>query len=166
MLIIIRGNSGSGKTTTAHALREKAIESGAKKFIALVEQDYFRRIVLKEKESVGADNIDLIEQTVKFLLDRDYEVILEGILSSKRYGAMIQKLCKHASDYRAYYMNVSLAETLNRHNKKPNANEFGEAEMTSWYKPLDILGIENESVLDENLTQEQIIALIRKDTGL
>lgn len=166
MLIIIRGNSGSGKSTTAHALREKAIENGANKFIALVEQDYFRRIVLKEKESVGADNIDLIDQTVKFLLDRDYVVILEGILSSKRYGTMIQKLCEHAGEYKAYYMNVSLAETLNRHNKKPNAHEFGEAEMTSWYKPLDLLGIDNEFVLEETLSQEQIIDRIRKDTGL
>ena len=65
-LIILRGNSGSGKSTIAKHLREV---SGHK--IAIVEQDYLRRFVLKEKEKEGANNIDLIYRTVIFALSRN-----------------------------------------------------------------------------------------------
>jgi len=44
-LIVLRGNSGSGKSTTARALRERF---GRR--LAWVEQDYLRRVVLKEHD--------------------------------------------------------------------------------------------------------------------
>jgi predicted kinase len=44
-LIVLRGNSGSGKSTVARALRE-AYGRG----IARVSQDLIRRIILKEKD--------------------------------------------------------------------------------------------------------------------
>ena len=56
-LIIIRGNSGSGKSTLAAELRLRR-----ERKCALVGQDMLRRVVLKEKETQGSDNIDLIEQ--------------------------------------------------------------------------------------------------------
>lgn len=84
MLIVLRGNSGSGKSSTAKRLREAAIEGSAdKKKIALVEQDTFRRIILKEKRGGGAENQELMEQAIQFALDRDYAVILEGIMESQ-----------------------------------------------------------------------------------
>lgn len=43
-LIVIRGNSGSGKSTVAKALRE-TYGSG----VAWVSQDLIRRIILKER---------------------------------------------------------------------------------------------------------------------
>jgi hypothetical protein len=42
---VIRGNSGSGKTTTAHEVRRRYGRG-----CALVEQDYLRRIVLREHD--------------------------------------------------------------------------------------------------------------------
>ncbi|MCA9388350.1 AAA family ATPase [Candidatus Berkelbacteria bacterium] len=54
-LIIIRGPSSSGKTTTARKLRESC-----KGKVALIEQDYIRRTLLKEKDRPGAPNIELI----------------------------------------------------------------------------------------------------------
>lgn len=49
-LIVLRGNSGSGKSTTAKMLRDAAIAKGTKTKIAIIEQDYLRRYILKEKE--------------------------------------------------------------------------------------------------------------------
>ena len=63
MPLRIRGNSGSGKSTPATALRM----ASARK-IAIVEQDYLRRFVLKEKDRVGGDNTALIEQVTEFSL--------------------------------------------------------------------------------------------------
>lgn len=166
MLIVLRGNSGSGKSTTAKLLRETAIKNGSKRRVALVEQDYIRRIILKEQETEGADNIELIFRTVSFALDRGYAVILEGILYSERYREMLENLCKTSADNYFYYFDVPLEETLKRHQSKPNAHEFGEKEIREWYKEKDLLGLKNEQIINQNLNLNQIIEKILTDCGL
>jgi predicted kinase len=158
-LLVIRGNSGSGKSTVARRLREQLVACGVSK-VALIEQDYLRRIVLKEKETEGSDNVELIRQTVFFALRRGYDVILEGILSTERYRAVIVELIEASADGHAFYFDVAFEETLRRHSTKPNASEFGEPEMRDWYRPFDLLGVENEVVVPETLTIEAAVALI------
>ncbi|MBE1490755.1 putative ATPase [Plantactinospora soyae] len=64
-LVIIRGNSGSGKTTAAREARR--LGRGA----ALVEQDYFRRTVLREHDSAHIQPVApvFITATVRTALD-------------------------------------------------------------------------------------------------
>jgi predicted ATPase len=64
MLIVLRGNSGSGKTTVSHALRD-AFGRG----LAWVSQDLISRIILKEKDVPGGVNIGLIDQVARYCLD-------------------------------------------------------------------------------------------------
>jgi hypothetical protein len=80
-LVVIRGNSGSGKSTVARRLR-----LGYGRGCALAEQDYLRRIVLRERDGPGGIAPALIEQTVRFALDHGYHAVLEGILLRDRYG--------------------------------------------------------------------------------
>jgi predicted kinase len=143
-LVIIRGNSGSGKSTVAREVREKLPGK-----IALIEQDYFRRIVLKEKDSAeNTDIIVLLDQTVRFAIARGYTVILEGILSSKKYGEMLRHLA-NKFETAVLYMDVSLEETLIRHQSKSNAHEFGDQKMREWYLERDFLGVVGEVVIPE-----------------
>ncbi len=165
-LIVLRGNSGSGKSTTAKLLRDAAIATGSNKKIAIIEQDYLRRHILKEKETEGADNIELIYQTVYFALTRNYAVILEGILYSKHYDEMLMRLNKHCPDFYYYYFDVSFSETLRRHGLKPNANEFGEAEMRQWYKEKDLLYMPHEQLIPEAMPQQEIVKVILDRTRL
>jgi adenylate kinase family enzyme len=160
-LIVIRGNSGSGKGTVARKIREVS-----DRHIAIVEQDYLRRFVLKEKEKEGGNNIDLIFQTVTFALSREYDVILEGILNFSRYGEMLKNLEQSCPDNYVYYLDVSLEESLRRHATKSNAYEFGEKEMTEWYKPLDLTGFANEMVIPETSSLPETVQLIREQAGL
>jgi len=160
-LVVIRGNSGSGKGTVAKKIRELSDRK-----IALVEQDYLRRSVLKEKEKEGTNNIDLIFQTVTFALSREYDVILEGILNFSRYGEMLKDLEQSCPDNHFYYLDISLQESLKRHATKPNAHEFGEKEMTEWYKPLDLTGFANEIVIPEPSSTLETVRLIREQTGI
>jgi predicted kinase len=51
-LVVLRGNSGAGKSTVAKALRE-AYGRG----VAWVSQDLIRRIILREKDRPDATNI-------------------------------------------------------------------------------------------------------------
>src|SRR5262245_10391418 len=74
-LVVLRGNSGSGKSSTAQALREHRGRS-----LAVAEQDYLRRRVLKERDVAGGANIELVSVVARFALDRGYDVVVEGIM--------------------------------------------------------------------------------------
>jgi len=160
-LIILRGNSGSGKSSIAKQLREQA---GSK--IAIVEQDYLRRFVLKEKESEGVNNIKLVEQTVNYCLSKGYDVVLEGILYFPRYKTMLKRLIMKWPNHFVYYLDIPFEETLHRHNTKPNAHEFGENEMRKWYKHRDLTKFDGEIVIDNTYTLSQTVKRIIRDVGL
>lgn len=155
-LIIVRGNSGSGKTTVARAVR-----LGYGRGCALVEQDYLRRTVLRERDVDGGITPALIAQTVRFALDHGYHVVLEGILARARYGAMLTDLCRaHRGRTTVFYLDIPWEETLRRHATRPQAAEFGEAEMRGWFQPGDLLGIEGERIVDPGLALEETIELV------
>lgn len=156
-LIIIRGQSGSGKSTVAKAVRDRS--SGK---TALVEQDYLRRHLLGERGKGGDDNVELINLTTRFALANNYIVILEGIMPSEYYGAMLRGLIEDFTDSCVYYIDVSLEETLIRHQSKPNKDEFGEKEMTEWYRAKDFLNSKNEEIVPETMTEQEIVDLICK----
>lgn len=156
--IIIRGNSGSGKSVTARELQER-LGYGT----ALIEQDYIRRKLLRERDRKGQPNIELIALNVRFAMRHCHTVILEGILVEKHYGRMIKGLLDEFPNHISYYFDVSLEETFRRHATKPNAHEFGEEDMKKWYISRDLLGVEGEQVIGEKLTREEIIEKIVKD---
>lgn len=161
-LIIIRGNSGSGKSTVARQVREELVGK-----VALIEQDYFRRTVLKEKDRVENTNIiDLLDQTTRFSISRGYTVILEGILSSKKYGSM---LCRLANEFesRVFYMDVSFEETLLRHDTKLNKHEFGAKKMREWYQEKDHLDLDGEiTILGHYTLRETIDKIVMQSQKL
>ena len=160
-LIIIRGNSGSGKSSLALSLRQKLSENGVK--AALVSQDYFRRTILKEKDRIGnSDIVTILNLNIRALVDLGYSVILEGILSSRKYGPMLLRLNEDfgPDNVRFYYYDVSLEETLKRHKTKPNSGEFGKKEMLEWWLDDDKLGLSNEIVLAEELSLNEAVRLV------
>lgn len=162
-LIIIRGNSGSGKSSLALELRTHMVQNGLK--TALVEQDYLRRIVLKEKEVTNGDNIDLIEQTVTFALNKNYSVILEGILAFSRYGSMLERLWRQVNSSLVYYIDVPFEETVRRHATKPNAHEFDENDMRKWWQENDLTYFPGEKIIPAESSIEQSVQRILKDLG-
>ncbi len=60
-LIVLRGNSGSGKPTIARALRDA--RGGG---LAWVFQDLVRRTILQERDVPGGANIGLISQITRY----------------------------------------------------------------------------------------------------
>jgi adenylylsulfate kinase-like enzyme len=156
-VIVIRGNSGSGKTTAAHRLRRELLDRG-RQAVAVVEQDYFRRVVLKEKEEAGAEALALIRLVATWALARGFDVIVEGILSAEKYGDMLAGLMALADESYAFYYEVSFDETVRRHATKPNAHEFGEDAMREWWLERDVLGIDGETILTESLSLDDAVA--------
>jgi thymidylate kinase len=160
-LIVIRGNSGAGKSTIAKQIRLRFDRQ-----CALVEQDYLRRIVLRELDQPGGIAPMLIAETVRFALDHDRHVVLEGILHAARYGAMIRTLLEqHLGANFVFYLDVSFEETLRRHTTRPQANEFTADDMRSWYAPRDLLGVDGEHVVPESSALEDTVDLIGRVVG-
>ncbi len=161
-LIVLRGNSGCGKSTVARALRE-AYGRG----IALVHQDLIRRVILRERDLPGAANIGLIDQVTRFSLDSSYHVVVEGILYADRYEQMLAGLSRdHRGRTCFYYLDVSVEETLRRHLTRPQASEFTQDDMRGWYRPHDLLSSVREQVIPQASSLQQTVELILADTQL
>lgn len=161
-LVVLRGNSASGKSSIAAGLRERFGRG-----LALVEQDNLRRVVLREHDRPGGANIGLIDTVARYALDAGYHVVLEGILYADRYGPMIRRLAMdHRGPTHHYYLDIAFDETLRRHATKPLADELGEPELRSWYRPRDVLPGGVESVIGADSSLTRTIDRIMTETGL
>lgn len=162
ILIVLRGNSGSGKSSVAQALRQY-IGYG----LAWIEQDYIRRILLREPDQAHAVNIELIAMNVRFALKNNYHVVLEGILDAERYGAMLQSLyIDYTEQSFFYYFDLSFTETVRRHATRPQSQDFSAEMMQSWYKRRDFLSFTKEKIIQPEDSLESIVKIISCDTGL
>ena len=155
-LIIIRGNSGSGKTTIAKNLQ---IHLGPGTMV--ISQDVIRRDMLKVADREGNLSIDLIRQIAEFGKDKCEFVIIEGILYEGRYGDMLRGLIQfYDQNADIYYFDVPFEETVKRHNNRPKKLEFGEDSLRAWWVPRDFLEEENEIILTSEMTQEDVLEKI------
>jgi predicted ABC-type ATPase len=161
-LVVLRGNSGSGKSSVAAGMRERFGRG-----LALVGQDNLRRVVLRERDRPGAANIGLIDLTARYALDAGYHVAIEGILYADRYGEMLTRLrADHRGPTHAYYLHVPFEQTLVRHATKPIAHEVGEPQLRDWYRELDLLPGGVETVIGTDSTLGETVDRIMLDTGL
>ena len=161
-LVVLRGNSGSGKSSVANGMRERFGRG-----LALVGQDNLRRVVLSERDRPGAPNIGLIDTVARYALDAGYHVVIEGVLHADRYGDMLTRLrAEHRGPTYGYYLHVPLEETFARHATSPQANDFGEAELRAWYRPLDLLPAGAETVIGADSALTETVERIMRATGL
>jgi len=161
-LIVVRGNSGSGKTSVALAIRQVYGRG-----VAWVSQDTFRRTVLRDFDQPGGRNIGLIDLVVRYALARGYHVLLDGILDASRYEPMLAGLRRdHVGPSFFYYLDASLEETLRRHDTRFERTEFGAEDMRRWYRPRDSLTTIPERVIEESSTLAETVSVILGDTQL
>jgi predicted kinase len=155
-LVIVRGNSGAGKSTVARAVRAVAGRG-----VALVEQDYLRRVVLRERLSDDVLHIHLIESVVRIALDGGYDVVLDGIFHRDSYGDMLRRLrSEHRGLTSAYYLEVSFEESCSRHATRPQASEFTVDEMREWFVSDDALGWDEESIIPASSSEAETVRAI------
>lgn len=155
-LVVLRGNSASGKTTTAIA-----VQAAHKGHVARVSQDVMRREVLRIGDGDDNPSIGLIETVARYSLDQGFHVLVEGILHSGIYGEMLRRLvADHAGTTRCYRYVLSFDETVARHASKPQAAVYGAAEMREWYRPDDPIEGLDEQLFDASVSQDAAVATI------
>ncbi|MDG4856651.1 AAA family ATPase [Streptomyces sp. T-3] len=164
-LIVLRGNSASGKSSVAAGLREQFGRN-----LALVGQDNLRRVVLRERDRPGAANIGLIGVTARYALNAGFHTVVEGILYADRYGDMLNTLVRdHRGTTRCYYLDVPLQQTLARHATKADREYLArvtDEHLREWYREQDLLPGGIETVIDAESTLDTTVERIMRETGL
>jgi hypothetical protein len=106
----------------------------------------------------------LIDQTARYALEHGYHVILEGILNSAAYGAMLRQLiADHAGPTGVYYFQLPFDETLRRHSTRPLAKVITLDQMRQWYQACDLLGVPAEQVIDTSSSLDESVERIIGD---
>lgn len=160
ILIILRGNSGSGKTTAARMLQGKFGPN-----TMLISSDTVRMEMLHVWGRQGIKKSQpLMIELLKYGRRHSEITILEGILPAEAYDALFRTaLQEYGNHILAYYYDIPFEETLIRHKTKPNCNDFGEEDMRRWWREKDYLGIIPEKTLQKEVSLEKAVELIYED---
>jgi len=159
-LIVIRGSSGSGKSSVAAAIRA----SRPDRTVAVVGQDVMRREVLGTGDDVDGHATALIDLTTRFALARGFDVVLEGILNADWYRETLLRLMDDRRGIsRCYLYDLSLDETVRRHASKPVAHVFGEAEMRKWWRGCQPVEGLDEAIVTESEILESTVTRVLDD---
>lgn len=152
-LIILRGNSGSGKTTVAKALQEKFGRN-----TMLISHDMIRMDILHAKD---VEALPLIMQLLKYGRQNSDITILEGILPVEAYMPLFETaIQEYREDIFAFYYDLPFEETLRRHAAKPNRADFGEEDMRRWWNEKDFIKIIPEKIITKDLSISDTIDMI------
>lgn len=157
-LIIIRGNSGSGKTTIAKALQQKFGHN-----TMLISQDVVRRDILKVKDGCDTKALPLMKELLVYGNNNCDIVILEGILYADWYKPLFELAITQFEHIFAYYYDLPFEETLMRHQTKSNYREFGAEAMKRWWRDKDFIRIIPETILTRELELEETIDFVYKE---
>ena len=161
-LILLRGNSGSGKTSTAKLLQER-IGSGTVR----LSHDMIRMEILHTSGREGVErSLPLMIELLRYARRSAEVTILEGILPTADYTPLFEAaVMEYGENIRAYYYDLSFEETLRRHETKPNRADFGEAEMRRWWRDRDFIGFIPETTLGPEDGQAETVERILRDIG-
>jgi predicted kinase len=163
-LIILRGNSGSGKSTVAELIAKDASTK-----IAIIDADYYRVNMLFPKPIDKDDLAALMYQDVLYCLEHGYTVIWDSIFyandRNKEYlGNFIIKT--HPKDNYIFNFDISFEETVRRHKQRNKSSDFTDEEMKGWYHPIESLGYDFEYTIPEASSANESIAFIKQTAGI
>ncbi|MFC5931553.1 AAA family ATPase [Cryobacterium melibiosiphilum] len=155
MLIVLRGNSGSGKSTIAARLQSELPGSAA-----VLSQDYFRRTIYDDQEQDSHAHADLLEAAAKHCLAKGQHVILDGIFNAGRYSPMLNRIRSSVNDSRFYAFDLSLEETVLRHQTRSKSVDFTAQDMVSWYHGWQPLSFVQERRIGPHETVAEIVSRV------
>ncbi len=158
-LIILRGNSGSGKTTAARELQRRLGRN-----TVVIPQDTVRREMLWAKDGPDTAALPLLADLLAYGQKHRETVILEGILRADWYRPLFERAqTLFGSKIYAYYYDLPFAETLRRHETKANRFSFGEADMRRWWREKDFIGFIEEKIITKDDSLEAAVERILDD---
>ncbi|MFH0784714.1 MAG: AAA family ATPase [Pseudomonadota bacterium] len=163
-LIILRGPSGAGKSTVANELFAQAIHK-----TAIIQQDYYR-FIFKPAGGGSMQNSDAIHKMIVcncvVALKHGYDVILEGILSVRSYGEVLDRIIDaHNGSSYMFYFDVSFEETAKRHQTRKQLSDFDVHDMQKWYEAAHRSNHRLERLIPEDFSMLRTVKHIQDITG-
>ena|SRR3990170_5368173 len=159
-LIIIRGPSGAGKSAVAKDLFKQVTRP-----TALIERDYYM-FMFKTGSDTKVPNKELLESNILICLNHDFDVIFEGNFKIDTHKQLLDRLfAAHPHDNYIFYLDVSLAESLRRHNTR-SEKIISEEKMTELHGYTTPMQHPNETIVPETFSLEQTVNLIRKTANI
>ncbi|AKP66000.1 AAA family ATPase [Levilactobacillus koreensis] len=155
-LIVLRGNSGCGKTTTAQRLRKRLAPD-----CLMINQDVVRRQICHAPDHKGNASIKVMADLIAWGEQQGFStIVLEGILKRSVYGNW---LCQLQGQWEerliSVYFDVSFATTLARNQLKPSP--FAEKQLQQWWLDHDVLGNEAATFGEGEQVTDQVETLTR-----
>ena len=158
-IIILRGNSGSGKSTVSKALQRK-IGRGT----LVVSQDHVCREMLWVQDRPNNQAIDLLENLLLYGHEHCDITILDGILYADIYENLFKKIEElFVGNIFAYYFDLPFDETIRRHQLRPQLYDFGESDMKKWWREKDFLLNISEKIIYKEMTLDEIVEQIYQE---
>lgn len=160
-LIIIRGNSGSGKTTVA-----KELQCTLKYNTMLISQDVIRRDILNTKDGKNTLALPLMKQMLCFGYKNCEYVVLEGMLRLDWYSDLFDLAINlYGDNIFAYYYDIPFETTVERYKTKSAEiqSRFNESDMHRWWIEKDYISYIKEKTLNKELSIADTIKLICED---
>ncbi len=161
-LIMIRGNSGSGKSSVAKELQRKLGRN-----TLMIPQDTVRREMLWARDGFNTAAIPLLVSLIEYGHANSEITILEGILHSAWYKPLFEQAIRifREENIYAYYYDLPFDETLKRHATKNNRFDFGEEDMRRWWNEKDYIGFIKEKTLTKDFTLNDAVEFILEDVS-
>lgn len=160
-LIILRGNSGSGKTTAAGMLQEKFGPNTMR-----ISHDMVRMEILHVWSKEGIErSLPLMIELMRYGHKNSEFTVMEGILPYSAYKSLFDAAVEEygRENIFAYYYDISFEETLRRHQTKPNRDDFGEEDMRRWWQEKDYLSNIKDKLIGEDVSLEEAVEKIYRD---
>lgn len=158
-LIILRGNSGSGKTTVAKELQKKFGYN-----TMLISQDEIRRNILWVKDGIDTKALPLMIELLKYGYEHSDIVILEGIMYEEQYNPLFKVANElYGSNVYSYYFDIPFEETIRRHQTRSKSQEFGEEHMRGWWREKDFSAVLKEQLITCEMDANSIVAKVYAD---
>lgn len=155
ILIVLRGNSGSGKSTVAKKLQMKF---GSNTMI--ISQDEIRRNMLYVKDGEDTLALPLMKELLIYGHKHCKVVILEGIMRFDWYYHLFELANElYGSEVYSYYFDIPFEETMRRHFTRAKSQEFGEEDMRRWWIERDY----SDRLKEKTITEEKDINAILRE---
>ncbi|KPN80539.1 hypothetical protein RZ56_00720 [Apilactobacillus kunkeei] len=140
VLIVLRGNAATGKTSVASSLQEKLGTTN----VMLVQQDI--------NEEHNATQIEMIKKLVNYGKKHFHYVILDGILPKDAYGEILQELIEDfGSQQLVYYFSDSFKQTLKYNEQKIQPHDVDK--LKSWWIDFDLLSDDDAKLENGGIEQ-------------
>lgn len=160
-LIIIRGSSGSGKSTVAMRLQSEYPSP-----TLLICEDKIRFMFSNWVEPAHTASKELALASILSGLKSGFNVIYEGISNVKTYSKYFERIfTEHPDENYFFYLDVDFDETLKRHEMRPEKSEFGPEEMKRWRDYASPTGYKFETIISQQSSIDETVKKIIEVTN-